>query len=79
MAGCMEATWVLSFDKQNMKEIIKYEELLDFAFEAAHDSSQPYICRHSAAGLLFQLREELAKSDKYCALSMCKTKIFVSC
>ena len=68
MAGCMETVWVLSFDKQNVEKIMEDEELVDTAISAAHDYSQPSGFRHAASGLLFQLRDELGKSEKYSAL-----------
>ncbi|XP_076437546.1 uncharacterized protein LOC143276783 isoform X2 [Babylonia areolata] len=67
--GCMEALWVLSFDKDNVKEIMRQEELLDSIIAASKDTSQPFTFRHSAAGILWQCRQEMAATEKYCNIS----------
>ena len=61
----METIWFLSFDKGNVKEILKIEEILDVAVSSSRDRSVTAEFRKSACGLLFQLRDELVLTDKY--------------
>ncbi|KAK7502890.1 hypothetical protein BaRGS_00005839 [Batillaria attramentaria] len=62
---CMQCLWVMSFDKRNADEMLASEQLMEEVVLAFEDHSLPKVCRHSAQGILWQLRDELVKTEKY--------------
>nr|KAG5710904.1 hypothetical protein BaRGS_027055 [Batillaria attramentaria] len=67
--GSMEAVWALSLHKDNSQSFLQNETLLDLVVEVHKDKSQSDTCRRAAEGILWQLRHELEKVEKYATVA----------
>ncbi|XP_025090044.1 uncharacterized protein LOC112561658 [Pomacea canaliculata] len=63
-----EAIWVLSFDKENISEIMKEKDLVDEVVTLYKEGTNSKTCQKACRGILWQVRHELVKDEKHACI-----------
>ncbi|XP_025089898.1 uncharacterized protein LOC112561555 [Pomacea canaliculata] len=64
-----EAIWVLSFDKENISEIMKEKDLVDEVVTLYKEGANSKTCQKACRGILWQVRHELVKDENHACIA----------